>query len=602
MIALMRVLSSWMMQGFCGLRCRLLILVLIACAPLIFLTANKAGEDRRRQETAWRQRSVRLSELAQREEQKLIGQTRQLLLAVAESGHVRAGDRRNTRKLMDQLFSSYPRYANLGVVRTNGELVASALPVTNLFFPDQEFFRRVLDRHDFSIGSLMTGTNGAMIYFGYPVLDNNGEMLSVVFAALDWPWFARFGSEFPGQLPKGATWTEIDQHGRILVRHPNPEAWIGKPFAERHVLLGVTDTPATVLQTTNAQGIQTVYGIALRPSELAGGTATALLSIPRPLLFAESDRILYRTLSWMGLALGVALLLGWLGSNLLVIRPVKALARASARLATGDLRTRTGLPHGRDELGQLTAAFDQMAEALEQRELEKQRNRDKLQILSHRLVEVQETERRHIARELHDEIGQTLTVAEMNLQAARQSVPSETVDQRLVDSIQAVERVQEQVRDLSLNLRPSMLDDLGLEPALRWYLNRQATAANLECRFRADPLDGRLEPIVETECFRVAQEALTNILRHAGASTVQLDLRKKDNQLHLHVKDDGIGFDVAAMKERAARGVSLGLLSMEERTSLAGGGLEFYSAPGRGTEVHAWFPLRYRPVPVEIVA
>jgi signal transduction histidine kinase len=600
----MRALMGWILQVFCGLRCRLLILALIACAPLIFLTATKAGEERRRQESAWRLRSVRLVDLAKREEQKLIGQTRQLLLAVAESGHVRAGDRRNTQKLMNQLSQSYQRYANLGVVRTNGDLLASAAPLTNIDVLGQPFFHRVLRDKEFAIGPLITSTNTsqAMIYFGHPVLDSDGNVLAVVVAALDWSWFSRYGSEMPAQVPKGATWTETDSAGNILARYPNPEKWIGKRFPEANVLAGFTEAPKTVLQSTDSQGRATVYAVTTRASDLAGGATTGMLSISRPTLFAESDRILRQTLKWMGIAMAVALSLGWLGSNLLVIRPVKALARASARLAAGDLQARTGLPHGRDELGQLTAAFDQMASALEQREIEKQRNRDRLQILSHRLVEVQETERRHIARELHDEIGQTLTVAELNLQAARAAGAVDGLEERLSESIRAVERVQDQVRDLSLNLRPSLLDDLGLEPALRWYVNRQATAANLESRFRADPIEARLEPIIETECFRVAQEALTNIVRHAGASSIQLDLRAKEEQLHLYVRDDGIGFDVAAMREKAARGASLGLLSMEERTALAGGGLQFDSAPGRGTEVHAWFPLRYRPTTVEIVA
>ena len=402
------------------------------------------------------------------------------------------------------------------------------------------------------------------------------------------------------------------------------------------------------------------------------------------------------------------------------MRPVKALVRASARLATGDLSTRTGLRHGKDELGQLTRTFDQMAQALEQRELERQlaeetlqtrdnmirelpllpaavcvcdqsgvvelynrtavelwgweppdhdgsrrfcgsyllfhpdgtpmpctaspppprccarelpvRNRelvigrpdgsrvpvlanvvplrdaegsmigavsclqditerkqaeeklqesnDKLQLLSRRLVESQETERRHIARELHDEVGQTLTVAEMNLQAVMQSPRAAPLTRRLKESLQAVERVLEQVRDLSLNLRPSMLDDLGLEPALRWYTNRQAALAGLQAEFQADALEDRLDPVIETACFRVAQEALTNVVRHARARTVAVELRKQDGHLHLFVRDDGVGFDVAALREQAVQGASLGLLSMEERATLADGGLE--SSPPRG--------------------
>jgi signal transduction histidine kinase len=101
--------------------------------------------------------------------------------------------------------------------------------------------------------------------------------------------------------------------------------------------------------------------------------------------------------------------------------------------------------------------------------------------------------------------------------------------------------------------------------------------------------------MIETECFRVAQEALTNVVKHAKARTVTVELSKNDHdgQLHLSVRDDGVGFDVATLREQAVRGASLGLLSMEERASLAGGGLEYDSTPGQGTEVHAWFPLKW---------
>ena len=157
-----------------------------------------------------------------------------------------------------------------------------------------------------------------------------------------------------------------------------------------------------------------------------------------------------------------------------------------------------------------------------------------------------------------------------------------------------MERVLEQVRDLSLNLRPSMLDDLGLEPALRWYTKRQAAVAGLQAEFLADAMEDRLDPVVETACFRVAQEALTNVVRHARARRVAVEMRRQNGHLHLFVRDDGAGFDVAALRERAVMGASLGLLSMEERATLADGGLECKSSPGKGTQIHAWFPLKWR--------
>jgi two-component system sensor histidine kinase UhpB len=241
-------------------------------------------------------------------------------------------------------------------------------------------------------------------------------------------------------------------------------------------------------------------------------------------------------------------------------------------------------------------AMQEVKERVERKLAEKKREEysRKLQVLSRRLVEAQETERRHLARELHDEIGQALTVAQLNLQALLESPGTETLLPRLKESLEVVERVLEQVHDISLNLRPSILDDLGLEPALRWLTDRQAALVGLEANFHADALEQRLDPVIETECFRVAQGALTNVLRHAQAQTVSVELRKENGQLHLRVRDDGIGFDVAALREKAVLGASLGLLSMEERAALAGGGLEFTSVPKLGTEVHAWFPLKWQ--------
>jgi signal transduction histidine kinase len=145
-------------------------------------------------------------------------------------------------------------------------------------------------------------------------------------------------------------------------------------------------------------------------------------------------------------------------------------------------------------------------------------------------------------------------------------------------------------------LRPSVPDDLGLEPALRWYTSRQAALTGLKCEVQADPLERRLDPVIETTCFRVAQEALTNVARHARAHKVTVELRNGEGQLHLRVRDDGVGFQVTDVRAKAMLGTSLGLLRMEERAVLAGGQLEFNSAPSQGAEVHAWFPLKWQTV------
>jgi signal transduction histidine kinase len=215
---------------------------------------------------------------------------------------------------------------------------------------------------------------------------------------------------------------------------------------------------------------------------------------------------------------------------------------------------------------------------------------ERLQELSRRLFQVQEDERRHLARELHDQMGQALTAAKLNLQAAQRLEERGLIARKLDDGIAVLETLLQQARQISLDLRPPLLDDLGLVPALRWYLDQQAQRAGLRIEFFADPALERMSPEIETACFRVAQEALTNVVRHARAQTVSVELHRTPEALHLVVRDDGIGFDVMT----AEQGASLGLLGMRERVALLAGEMDCKSAPGRGTEIHAFFPVRTR--------
>jgi PAS domain S-box-containing protein len=246
----------------------------------------------------------------------------------------------------------------------------------------------------------------------------------------------------------------------------------------------------------------------------------------------------------------------------------------------------------RDAEGRITRWYGTNTEIEDRKQAEEQLERHArlLQSLSHRLFEVQEEERRHIARELHDEIGQALTAAKLNLKIIAPHVPPAGAG-RLEDSAQILDRLLVQVRELSLDLRPPLLDDLGLVPALRWLADQQARRAGLRVTLTSNVEGLEMAAPLRTACFRVVQEAITNAIRHARSATVTVELRAEPERVWLVVQDDGAGFDQAAMRRRAAHGASVGLLSMNERVSLLGGGLEINSAPGRGTEIRAWFPL-----------
>jgi len=205
--------------------------------------------------------------------------------------------------------------------------------------------------------------------------------------------------------------------------------------------------------------------------------------------------------------------------------------------------------------------------------------------LSRKLIEAQEAERRAVARELHDDFGQVLTALKLNLQR-RDRDDAETI--ALVDG--AIARM----RELAQDLRPPLLDEFGLEASLGWYVEREAKRAGLDFRLALAPLARRPPIAVETTCFRIAQEALTNVVRHAQARVVEVELSEANGTLLLTVRDDGQGFDVAAARRRAAQGGSQGLLSMQERVTLADGDLHIDSTPSRGTAIRARLPLTAR--------
>jgi len=215
----------------------------------------------------------------------------------------------------------------------------------------------------------------------------------------------------------------------------------------------------------------------------------------------------------------------------------------------------------------------------------------RLGTLSRRVLTVQEEERRAVARELHDELGQVLTAVRLNLQTLRRRSADATLGPVFEDGLALLETAIAEVRALSTRLRPTILDDLGLEAALRSHLERSRVRAELALDTDIRLPGRRLDPAVETACFRIVQEAMTNALRHAEASRLGVTLRVVNGELVLSVRDDGRGFDLAAAAGRAARGESAGLSGMEERAQLAGGRLEMNTAPGRGTEVRALFPL-----------
>jgi signal transduction histidine kinase/streptogramin lyase len=218
----------------------------------------------------------------------------------------------------------------------------------------------------------------------------------------------------------------------------------------------------------------------------------------------------------------------------------------------------------------------------------------RLRRLTRRLEAAKEEERRHIARELHDEMGPAMTAVIINLQLLAERGTRDDARERIRDTIALVDRLVDRIRDLSLDLRPPLLDELGLVPALKGYMETQAERTGIDIEVLGEVAPGDLQPEVEITAFRVVQEAVTNVIRHAQAGRTTITVRQKNGDLELNVKDDGRGFNVQSTMG-GAPGKALGLLGMQERVGMMGGEVRIDSGAGRGTEVRVRMPVEMQP-------
>jgi len=330
-----------------------------------------------------------------------------------------------------------------------------------------------------------------------------------------------------------------------------------------------------------------------------------------------------RRLAWLvPLLVATALVFGW-GAARSLTQPLAVLTGAAERIAGGDV-TRPIPPLADDEVGRLGRSLETMRqnlqgsmdeirkanEELEGRVAERtaelqhltrdlQDREERRAQLIRKLITAQEDERKRIARDLHDQTCQTVAALGVGLETALTIPDPETSRAKLVEVKALAARTLDDLHRLIFALRPSVLDDLGLESAVRWYAARFVEPSGVSVRCEVEGLEGRLPPELETAVFRAIQEALTNVVRHADAETVLLQLSRRDNLLTVEIEDDGRGFDVTSVAKPSASGRGLGLLGMRERVELMGGHLTVESASGTGTRLLFTVPVPLDAGPAE---
>jgi two-component system sensor histidine kinase UhpB len=271
-----------------------------------------------------------------------------------------------------------------------------------------------------------------------------------------------------------------------------------------------------------------------------------------------------------------------------VLRPLDHLQHAVESVAEGQRGVRVARERlADDRLRRLADTFDRMIETLED-------HAERLRLLPGQILRAQEEERQRIARELHDEAAQSMTSLLVRLRLLEQAQTPEIAQQRVKELRELTTRALEDVRRVAVELRPSVLDDLGLVDALHAHADDLNRGAGMRVDVSAGGVGGRLPTDLELAFYRVAQEALTNARRHGHAARARVRLQSDGPRVVLEVEDDGVGFDA----RRPAGVGGLGLAGMQERMALVGGDVAVHAEPGRGTRIVAAAPLVREQTPV----
>ena len=433
-----------------------------------------------------------------------------------------------------------------------------------------------------------------VIYLARPVAGAGSP--AVAFAALDLNWMNRTIFRQIAGLPQGTRLTLIDETKGVLRYDVDTARWSVPDTIDPSLQQRVTAQPSGTFVDADDHGQERIFAFARLESALHQRRIAVVLDIPQAVALATSKRIFTRNLALLLVSALVAILSIWWAANRFILRRVSAMAAASRQLAAGNLRARIGPIGAHDELSHMAGVFDEMAASLQMRiEREEQtmasleRSREQLRRLSAYQNDVREQERIRMAREIHDQLGQSLTILKMDLAWLKKRLPD--IDPALEEKSDAmtgtIETAMDVLHAVTTELRPVILDDFGLAAAIEWQAEAFTRRSSIACRLENDGFEPDLPKAHATALFRIFQETLTNILRHAGADAVTVRLAERDGELFFQVADNGRGITGEEIDAPDA----FGLLGIRERLYPFGGRVRFSGEPGQGTRVTIHLPF-----------
>jgi signal transduction histidine kinase/HAMP domain-containing protein len=359
-----------MSQIFTSLRARLIFLILMAVVPAFVLILYSAAKHRELTATQVKQNALVAARVIASEQDRVLENAHAFLVTLARVPQIRDSDKAACRKMLSGLLE--PRYADLVVTDRNGNPLCTALATGSSLASSRGLHHaRSVETYDFSVGNLRYHPASAKLLLdvGYPVSEQPGVVRAVVSAALDMSWINHVTVD--SHLYSGASYTLVSGTGTVLLRHPKPADWIGKPiFSEAaEQSLASRDTEKTI-EANGPDGVRRMFAFRRLKNPIGGQTVYAAIDLPATLAFAKTREILMKDLISLGVISVVILSLAWFGSDAFVLRRIRDIIAATNKVAEGNLSARTTLTYDTNELGQMARAFDNLAYALEKREAE----------------------------------------------------------------------------------------------------------------------------------------------------------------------------------------------------------------------------------------
>lgn len=491
------------------------------------------------------------------------------------------------------LLAGYPQLGNIALLAPNGDVINSAYPLPGpINMRDYHAVQRAFHSKEIETGVYVIGpiVKRPLLHLAKAIRSPEGDVRWIMFVAIDLEWLNNLADQV--KLPSEHTLLVLDRDGRVLANSSEPDSdtySIGLRIPE------LAEFNRRDNNNVEARIGNRAHAFITAPMKEIPGVFIAT-EIPKKRIYNEANTVFYRTLGWLSLLTLCTVISVVLVEEIALLRYLRALSNASRKFGEGDYSARVSIPRGYGELKEMAKVFNTMAETLTHRHRELEDAHHQLDRLTRHLQVARESEARRIARDLHDEVGQVLTSIKMDLTRFQKKCShkeiSPRVDRIIEDSIgemrSKIDDMVDFIRRIASDLRPPVLDRMGLLAAIELVARNLEQSSGLVVEIETTGIEEPVDWLLSITIYRIVQEAMTNISRHADATEVRIGIHKIEREIILTIRDNGQGIRNLDLQKE-----SLGMIGMKERARLVNGSLSIESSPGQGTTLKAAIPLDY---------